>query len=1077
MAINLLSWNCHGFRTHIDDIKNIINKYLPICIALQETYLTPEKDPKIKNYSIQRKDNIQNGRAVGGVALLYSQRFSSRPLALDTTLQAVAIQIDIKMLLTICAIYIPPNLTINQNELNTLVCQLPAPFIIMGDLNGHSSLWGSRDTNVRGFQIEKFISDHNLCLLNDSSHTYLHAATRSFHTLDLAICSPSILAKWNFSVDEDLNNSDHFPIILSHSSNNLTIPKQPPHFIYERANWQVFKDLSELAPDIVHLGDIDAAVDAVSNCIIKAAEASIPKTSGKIKKLSKPWWNERCSEANKAQKKAWNRFRRYPTTINFIAFKHAKAVARRVRRQSQRESFRKYVNSIKSNITSKELWRKVRKILGTIDMGKSLSVLNCNGQIISRIKDIANVLGKTFAEVSSDEFYPQDFIVYKRQEERVEYKFESSSNDIYNTDFTIHELRDALNNSHPTSPGPDGIHSNMLKNLSENSLCLILALFNRIWNGKAFPTAWRKAIVVPIPKVGKDPQNSSNYRPIALTSCLCKLMERMVNKRLVYILEKKNMLSKFQSGFRYGRSTEDNVFQLETAIRDAFVTKKHLISIFFDMDKAYDRTWRHGILRDLFIIGLRGNLPIFIKNFLLTRTFRVRVGDIFSDEFYQQEGVPQGSVMSVTLFIIKINDIIKQLSPYVHGSLYVDDFQIHCAGTDMSFVVRQIQTAITRISEWADTNGFVFSVNKTKCMHFCRRRGLHPDPEILLNGNVIPVVSEEKFLGVLLDRKLTFKPHVSNLKKKCNKSLDLLKVLSSKSWGADYDTLLKIYRALVLSKLDYCSIVYGSAAKTVLQSLDSVHHQGLRLISGAFRTSPVQSLYVMTGELPLQLRREKQCIKYYFKVKSNRRHPMYDRILSPILGTLYANKPSYIPPFGHRIKKILSCHRIENIVPLPEEQPPPPWSHFNIYTVDDLSNLSKQDTPHFVYLQLFYHHRQCYRDFKTAYTDGSKAGSHVGSAAVFNNLTKSERLHSYCNVFTSEIYAIFMVLGKISICNDKKWIIYTDSRSCLEALLHISRRSHPLVNKIFNLYASLLGKGYNISFCWIPGHIGIVGNE
>ncbi|GBN42797.1 hypothetical protein AVEN_236498-1 [Araneus ventricosus] len=127
-------------------------------------------DPKIKNYGILRKDHIQNGRAVGGVALLYSQRFPSRPYTLDTSLQAVAIQIDIKMLITICAIYIPPNLTINQNELNKLICQLPAPFIIMGDLNGHSSLWGSRDTNARGFQIERFTSDHNLCLLNDSSH-------------------------------------------------------------------------------------------------------------------------------------------------------------------------------------------------------------------------------------------------------------------------------------------------------------------------------------------------------------------------------------------------------------------------------------------------------------------------------------------------------------------------------------------------------------------------------------------------------------------------------------------------------------------------------------------------------------------------------------------------------------------------------------------------------------------------------------------------------------------------------------------------------------------------------------------
>ncbi|GBM08686.1 hypothetical protein AVEN_52765-1 [Araneus ventricosus] len=112
----------------------------------------------------------------------------------------------------------------------------------------------------------------------------------------------------------------------------------------------------------------------------------------------------------------------------------------------------------------------------------------------------------------------------------------------------------------------------------------MLKLFNRIWNRKAFPTAWRKAIVVPIPKVGKDPQNSSNYRSIALTSCLCKLMERMVNKRLVYILEK-NMLSKFQSGFRYEHSTEDNILQLETAIRDAFVTKKHSISIFLTWTK------------------------------------------------------------------------------------------------------------------------------------------------------------------------------------------------------------------------------------------------------------------------------------------------------------------------------------------------------------------------------------------------------------------------------------------------------------------------------------------------------------
>ncbi|GBN37306.1 hypothetical protein AVEN_262609-1 [Araneus ventricosus] len=138
-------------------------------------------------------------------------------------------------------------------------------------------------------------------------------------------------------------------------------------------------------------------------------------------------------------------------------------------------------------------------------------------------------------------------------------------------------------------------------------------------------------------------------------------MERIVNTRLVYFLEETEHLSKFQSGFRCTRGTVDNALMLETAVRDAFVTKKHLVSIFLDMDKAYDRAWRYGILRDLYKMDLRGNLPLFIKNFLGRRTFNVRVGDILSDDFPQYEGVPQGSVLSVILFVIKVNEIVQQL--------------------------------------------------------------------------------------------------------------------------------------------------------------------------------------------------------------------------------------------------------------------------------------------------------------------------------------------------------------------------------------------------------------------------------
>ncbi|GBN93164.1 putative RNA-directed DNA polymerase from transposon X-element [Araneus ventricosus] len=183
----------------------------------------------------------------------------------------------------------------------------------------------------------------------------------------------------------------------------------------------------------------------------------------------------------------------------------------------------------------------------------------------------------------------------------------------YNSTFSYHELKDALRKSNPTSPGPDQIHNNMLKHLGESSLLTILLLFNRIWQERVFPHSWLKAIVVPIPKPGKDKQNPNNYRPIALTSCLSKLLERMVSARLMHVLERSKWFVPSQSGFRGRRNTIDNLLKLETVIREAFVHKKHLVSIFFDIEKAYDRTWRYGILKDLSDIGLKGNLPLFIK--------------------------------------------------------------------------------------------------------------------------------------------------------------------------------------------------------------------------------------------------------------------------------------------------------------------------------------------------------------------------------------------------------------------------------------------------------------------------------
>ena len=475
--------------------------------------------------------------------------------------------------------------------------------------------------------------------------------------------------------------------------------------------------------------------------------------------------------------------------------------------------------------------------------------------------------------------------------------------------------------------------------------------------------------------------------------------------------------------------------------------------MFFDLEKAYDTTWRYGILKDLHDLGLKGRLPMFIQSFLEDRTIQVRVGSTLSYLYDQEQGVPQGSILSTTLFNIKINNIVTCLNSKTDGSLYVDDFGICYRSKNMRKIERHLQQCINRIEDWATNNGFKFSKSKTQCLHFCKLRRIHNDPVLYLYRSPIPVVEHSKFLGVIFDRKLSFIPHIRYVKAKCLKALNLMKVLSNTSWGADRSTLLYLYRSLIRSKLDYGSIVHGSASKSYLQTLDSVHHQGLRLALGAFRTSPITSLYVEADEPSLYLRREKLSLQYAIKLAANPSNPAFRVTFSPQFSELYELKPHAIKPFGLRVSPLLES---SNINPKNIEQHLitniPPWCLKKPNIIFDLNTNRKSISNPHVLKQNFHVLQSRYAEYQHVYTDGSKDVEKVGCAFVSGNHSDSIRIPDGSSVFTAEAKAIDLALDFIgNFTPTERFVIFSDSLSVLKALNHTFSKNSQIQKILDNI--------------------------
>jgi len=519
---------------------------------------------------------------------------------------------------------------------------------------------------------------------------------------------------------------------------------------------------------------------------------------------------------------------------------------RRLIRNAKAEEHKKLGENITADTTNSFLWKKIRSINGVSKPIKPVYI-NHNNITIENELEIANV----FADKLEETFKSSNESTLKPQ---VHAKLNLSDSSLLNVDFNISELNLALRNAKNSSPGKDQIHYKMISTLFANEKQTILSFFNRIWRDGTSPKVWNESVILMLPKTRKNLDDIKNYRPIQLLVVFSKIFEKTIVNRLKHLIDKAKVLHSSQSGFRRRRTATDNLVALETVVRNSIQKRKEVLGIFFDIEKAYDTIDHRAIINIIDEIGIDGKMKIFIQNFLKNRTFQVKFGEKLSTARPQTKGVPQGSILSVLLFILVMNTISKY-ADIEHIFMFADDIVVLFELGDIDDNGK-IQDLVDNLINWTETIGFRFNAEKSKLIKFSNKHKQQSTPIILMNGKKIEEVSSFKFLGVHVDSKLKFEDHVNYQVKLATNDLNIIKYLSRQKFNIRQDTLLNILNMKLRARLEYGAHILHNITKKNRSRIEAVYNAGLRVALGAFRSSPKASLYAEAGVLSLKDRRK-----------------------------------------------------------------------------------------------------------------------------------------------------------------------------------------------------------------------------
>ena len=405
----------------------------------------------------------------------------------------------------------------------------------------------------------------------------------------------------------------------------------------------------------------------------------------------------------------------------------------------------------------------------------------------------------------------------------------SNINSIYINETSELEIITIINKiDSKCSKDHDGIDFKLIKLVIYPILKPLLHIFNLILNKSIYPSNMKKSVIIPIHK-NNNKNNIENYRPISIIPQFSKIIEKIIIKRINNFIEKNNIISSNQYGFKKKSNTLHTIYALINNITNSIDKHDKIAAVFVDIKKAFDTIDHKILFIKLYKYGIRGQTLNLIKSYLYNKKQSVRYNDKVSPLITVYDvGLPQGSILGPLLFMLYINDISNLFINYSIDTkliLYADDTSITINNANNS----KINENLKILSNWFINNKLQLNISKRKVMYFYSNTSITNTNEIItLNNQTIHCVNQYKFLGLYIDNKLNYKKHIIELKIKLAKIFYLFK---KNSFLIDTKTLLLLYNALIVPNYMYCLIIWGINYKSNINKLFIQQKKIIRLIN------------------------------------------------------------------------------------------------------------------------------------------------------------------------------------------------------------------------------------------------------